>query len=172
MTCERVEELLSAYLEGELSDPGRAKVEAHLAACSGCAALAGLMRKALGAAACFPEVEPSPVLLSKLYGIPEAKKKRGRVFRPFFDLLSRPALQPVYAAFTGLLIILTFVLFHPEGRGIRKQISVQFHRGVGTVEKLYAQAGGIKGEVGEFAGRVVRSFDTLGLPRGNDTNNK
>jgi anti-sigma factor RsiW len=168
MTCERIEGLLSAYLEGELAAAERAEVEDHLSACPDCAALAGLMRESMTAAAGFPEVEPSPALMAKLYGIPARKAEKKRLIRPVFDWLTRPALQPVYAALTALFIVLSFVLFHPEGRGIRKQIDVQFHRGVATVEKLYASAGTLKGEVGAFAGNVVKSFDTLGLPKGSD----
>jgi hypothetical protein len=60
------------------------------------------------------------------------------------------------------------VLFHPEGRGLRKAIDVQFHRGLGAVEKLYADAGGIKGEIKALSANVVRSFDSLGLGRGDE----
>ena len=168
MTCERFEELLSAYLEGELAAAEKAEVDAHLAACPECAALVGLMKETTEAMAGFPEVEPSPVLLSSLYAIPAAKREKKRLFRPVFDYLTRPALQPVYAAFTVLFIALSFVLFHPEGRGIRKQINVKFHRGVGTVEKLYAEAGSIKGEIGTLTGNVVKSFNSLGLLRGDE----
>ena len=168
MTCERFEELLSAYLEGELVAAERAEVEAHLAACPGCAELAGLMRETLGATAAFPEVGPSPALMARLYAIPEERAAKKRLFRPVFDWLARPALQPVYATLTGLFIVLSFVLFHPEGRGIRKKLDIELHRGIGTVEKLYADAGTIKGEVGAFAGNVVKSFNTLGLLGGDE----
>ena len=168
MTCERFEELLSAYLEGELVAAERAEVEAHLAACPGCAELAGLMRETLGATAAFPEVGPSPALMARLYAIPEERAAKKRLFRPVFDWLARPALQPVYATLTGLFIVLSLVLFHPEGRGLRKQIDVQFHRGLGAVEKMYADAGGIKGEIKALSANVVRSFDTLGLPGGGE----
>ena len=168
MTCERIEELLSAYLEGDLAAAEKAEVDAHLAGCAECSGLAALMREALAAAAAFPEVEPSPELLAGLYAIPEAKREKKRFFQPVFDWLGRPALQPVYAAATGLLIVLSFVLFHPEGRGIRKAIDVQFHRGVGTVEKLYADAGGLKGEIKAVSANVVKSFNTLGLLKGDE----
>ncbi len=85
----------------------------------------------MAATAAFPEVEPSPALMARLYAIPETAPEKKRIFRPVFDWLARPALQPVYAALSGLFIVLSFVLFHPEGRGIRKQIDVQFHRGPG-----------------------------------------
>jgi predicted anti-sigma-YlaC factor YlaD len=168
MTCQRFEELLSAYLEGELAAAEKAAVDAHLAACPECAVLLALMKDMTRAMAAFGEVEPSPALLSRLYAIPAAKREKKRLFRPVFDWLTRPALQPVYAAFTVLFIALSFVLFHPEGRGIRKQINVKFHRGVGTVEKLYAEAGSIKGEIGALTGNVVKSFNSLGLLRGDE----
>ena len=172
MTCQRIEELLSAYLEGELGAAERAEVDGHLAACPECAALVGLMRETTGAMAGFPEAEPAPDLLAKLYAIPAEKRERKRWFRPVFDFLTRPALQPVYAAFTVLLVALSFVLFHPGGRGIRKQIDLTFHRGIGTVEKLYAGAGTLKGEIGAFSANVVKSFDTLGLLKGDEGNKK
>jgi anti-sigma factor RsiW len=168
MTCERTEELLSAYLEGELAPAERAEVEAHLAACPECAELAGLMREGMAAAAALPELEPSPELLARLYAVPESKKARKPFFRPVFEWLGRPALQPIYAAASGMLIVLSFVLFHPEGRGIRKAIDVQFHRGIGAVEKLYADAGGLKGEFRAVSANVVKSFNTLGLLKGDE----
>jgi len=168
MTCERIEGLLSAYLEGDLAPAETAEVDVHLAGCPECAGLAALMREALSAAAAFPEVEPSPELMAGLYAIPAAKGEKKRLFRPVFEWLVRPALQPVYAAATGLLIVLSFVLFHPEGRGIRKAIDVQLHRGIGTVEKLYADAGGLKGEVRAASADVIKSFNTLGLLKGDE----
>jgi len=170
MTCERMEELLSAYLEGELAAAERAEFEAHLAACPECAELAGLMRETMAAAASFPEVEPSPALYARLYAVPEEKRAKRRLVRPVFEWLARPALQPVYAALTAFIAVLTFVLFHPEGQGIRKKIDIGLHRGFGTVEKLYADAGSIKGEVGTLARNVVKSFDALGLSRANENN--
>jgi hypothetical protein len=163
MTCERIEGLLSAYLEGELGTAERAEVDGHLAACPECAALVALMKETTRAMAAFPEAEPSPALFSSLYAIPAEKHEKKRLFRPVFDYLTRPALQPVYAAFTVLFIAMSFVLFHPEGRGIRKQINVNFHRGIGTVEKLYADAGLIKGEIGNFTTNVAKSIKTLDL---------
>ena len=168
MTCERIEELLSAYLEGGLSAAQRADVEAHIAGCADCAALLGLMRETMTATAGFPEAEPSAGLMARLYGIPEEKAAKKRFFRTAFEWMGRPALQPVYAASTAALIVLSFVLFHPEGRGIRKAIDVQFHRSIGAVEKLYADAGGLKGEIRALSANMVKSFNTLGLAGGDE----
>lgn len=168
MTCERIEELLSAYLEGELGAAEKAGVEAHLAACPECAELAALIKEGLEAAASFPEAVPSAELMARLYAVPEARRERKRFFRPVFDWLGRPALQPVYAAVTALLMVGSFVLFHPEGRGVRKEIEARFHRGVGTVEKLYADAGGLKGEIRAVSASFVKSFNALGLLKGDE----
>ena len=171
MTCQRIEKQLSAYLEGELAAGERAEVERHLAACADCAELLGLMRETMTATDGFPEAEPSAALMARLYGIPEgkaAKAAKKRFLRTAFEWLARPALQPAYAAATGFLIVLCFVLFHPEGRGIRKAIDVQLHRGIGTVEKLYADAGGIKGEIRAVSAGVVKSFNSLGLLQGSE----
>jgi len=168
MTCQRIEELLSAYLEGELAPGARAEVEAHLGSCPECAELAGLMKKTLAAAAGFPEVEPSPDLFARLYGIPEARREKKRLLRPAFEWLARPGLQPVYAALTALLMVVSFVAFHPEGRGIRKQINLRLHQGIGSVEKLYADAGSVKGDIKAFSASVVKSFNTLGLLKGDE----
>jgi anti-sigma factor RsiW len=171
MTCERFEELLSAYLEGELHAAERAEMDAHRAACPACAELEAVMRETMAAAAAFPEAEPSSALMARLYAIPEERAAKKRLFRPLFDWLARPALQPVYAGVAGLLLVVTFVLFHPEGRGIRKQIDIEFHRGVGAVEKLYADAGSLKGDIKALSANVVKSFDALGL-LGGDENKK
>lgn len=168
MTCERIEDLLSAYLEGELSAAERSEVAAHLDACPECAGLVGLMKETTAALAGFPEVEPGPDLVARLYAIPAEKREQKQWFKPFFDLLTRPAFQPVYAAFTVLFVALSFVFFHPGGRGIRKQIDMTFHRGIGTVEKLYAGAGTLKGEIGSLATTVVKSFNNLDLLKGGE----
>lgn len=168
MTCEHIEELLSAYIEGELGAAEKTGVESHLAACPACAKLLAGLREVTGAMASFPAAEPSPTLLARLYGIPERKAEKKKRLRPVFDSLTRPALQPVYAAFTILFVALSFVLFHPGGSGIRKQIDLKLHRGIGTVEKLYAEAGTIKGELEVFSGNVVKSFKSLDLLKDNE----
>lgn len=172
MTCERIEGLLSDYLEGVLTPAERAEADAHLAGCPDCAALLELMRETVAATARFPEAEPSAALMARLYAVPEeaaaAKAGRRSLVRTVFDGLGRPSLQPVYAAGAAVLMVLTFVAFHPEARGIRKRIDVGFHRTVGAVEKLYADAGGLKGEIRALSADVVKSFNTLGLPGGGE----
>jgi anti-sigma factor RsiW len=44
MNCRQVVELMTAYLEGGLSAGDRARFEAHIAGCDGCAAYLAQMR--------------------------------------------------------------------------------------------------------------------------------
>jgi len=164
MTCERFEELLSAYLEGELSAAEGREMEAHAATCSSCAELLSFLRETQGALRGFPEVEPSQALMAKLYAIPEKK----RFFKPVFDFLLRPDLQPVFATFSVLFIALSFVFFLPQGRGIQKAINRQIHLGYSQVEKLYAKAGSVTDELGSFKNTVVDSFKALSPSKGQE----
>jgi anti-sigma factor RsiW len=154
------EDMLSAYLEGELDGPQKADFEAHLAACPECASLLEAMRDARDALASLPELEPSPDLLRRLYAIPERKKR----FRPVLDFLLRPSLQPVFAGATGLMVFLSFLVFSPAGHSLQKSFDRQVHAGYGRIERLYVKAGSISDEIGgrkESLLGSLRSVDIL-----------
>jgi predicted anti-sigma-YlaC factor YlaD len=154
-------DLLSEYLEGGLGGPRKAEVETHLAGCPECASLLEAMRDARDALASLPELEPSPDLLRKLYAIPERKKR----FRLVRDFLLRPALQPVFAGATGLMIFLSFLIFTPAGRTLQKDINRQVHAGYGRIERLYVKAGAIPDKIGAGKENLLgslRSVDILG----------
>jgi len=164
MTCERFEELLSAYLEGALSAGEKAEMDAHLAACASCAELYAIFRETQAALAGFPEAEPGPELMARLYAIPERKP----FFKPVFRFLLRPDLQPVFAAFSALFIALSFVFFVPQGRGIQKAINRQLHLGYSQAEKLYAKAESVTDELGSIKNNVVDSIKTLNPLKGQE----
>ena len=166
MTCERFEELLSAYIEGEVGPAERREFDAHLAACPACAELLSVFRETRAALAGFPEVEPGPALMARLYAIPEKKN----FFRTAFGFLARPDLQPVYAAFSVLFLALSFVFFAPQGRTIQKAIDREVHQGYAQVEKLYAKAGSFTDELGSFKNTVVDSLKTLTPDKGREDN--
>ena len=168
MTCDRFEELLSAYLEGELSPEEKRDMDAHLGSCPACAELLSLFRASQGALAAFPEAEPSPALMAKLYAIPDAIPEKKRFFEPVFDFLLRPSLQPVFAALSALFIAVSFVFFLPQGRGIQKAIDRQLHLGYSQVEKLYAKAGSLTDELGSLKNGVVDSIKALTPEKGQE----
>lgn len=136
MDCERIEELLSPYLEDELTLEDKRDVEEHLTTCLNCSSLLAYLKETFGSLADFPEIEISDNLLNRLYEIPSKKKK----FKLSFEFLLRPALQPVLTATTVLLIMMSFYLFHPNKNLIDKSIDRQIHLGYSKVEKLYSEA--------------------------------
>jgi anti-sigma factor RsiW len=153
MTCERIEELLSAYLEGELNQTDRAEVESHLAGCADCGALLAVLSRTQKALAGFPELDPSPGLLARLVAIPERKKK----FSFTFDFVLKPALQPVFAATAIFMTLLSFYLFSPDKKNIDRAIDQKIHTGYSQAEKLYAKAGSFTERLSETADNVLVS---------------
>lgn len=156
MACDKIEELLTAYADGELGPDERAVVERHLEACPDCAGLLAALRTADAALARFPEVEPPADLSEKLYAIPARRR-----FRLGLDVLLRPALQPALAAAAVFLTLFTFYLFSPAKAQINKAVSRQFHLGYSQVEKLYAKAGSLTDSLGGFADDVLVSLKKI-----------
>lgn len=153
MICERIKELLSAFLEGELGQTEKALVEIHLAGCPDCAALLAILARTQEALAGFPELEISPDLQARLAAIPERKKK----FSLSLDFVLKPSLQPVFAAATIFLTLLSFYLFNPDKKNIDRAIDLKIHSGYSQVERLYAKAGSFTDRLGDTADNVLGS---------------
>lgn len=170
MRCDRIEELLSAFLEGALSPEEKALVESHLAGCPDCASLLGELRRAQQALAGFPEIEVSPGLQARLAAIPKRKKK----FSFAFDFILKPALQPVFAAGAVLMTLLSFYFYSPERKVIDRTIDHKIHAGYSQVEKLYARAGAFTDRLGDTANNILGSVKDWKVFGGNeeDTHNQ
>lgn len=166
MGCERIEELLSPYLEDDLTQEQKQTVEDHLHTCSRCAELLSLMKEARESLSFFPEVEVSEGLAEKLYAFPYKRRK----FRFISDVLLRPSFQPIMAAATVLLVIMSFYLFHPQRSTINRSIERQFHIGLSKVEKLYAEAESITRSLGEYKDNLLVSLKSLKPFKGNEDN--
>jgi len=164
MICERIEELLSAFLEGELGQAEKALVEGHLAGCPDCAALLAVLSRAQRALADFPELDVSPGLQARLASIPERKKK----FSFSFDFVLKPSFQPVFAAATIFMTLLSFYLFNPNKKNIDRAIDQKIHSGYSQVEKLYAKAGSFTDRLGDTADNVFVSVKNWKVFGGNE----
>lgn len=140
MKCEKIEELLSPYLEDELSVEEKAAVDNHLKVCPNCSSLLSFMDESKESLSDFPELDVSQGLLNRLYALPREKKK----FKFSLDFLVRPSLQPVFAAASILLMLISLYAFNPNKSLIDKSIDRQLHLGYSKVEKLYAKAGHFK----------------------------
>jgi anti-sigma factor RsiW len=131
-----METMISPYLDGDLSASEHAAVEAHLRDCPRCREMLALLREVNASLRNFPEVEISPDLQQRLLAIPERKNR----FRLGLDFLVRPALQPVLAAATVLLTVVSFYAFSPQRGTINKSIERQFHLGYQKIGRLYTRA--------------------------------
>ena len=136
MGCKHIEDLFSLYLEGELSPQQKESVDLHLESCPDCRELLALIGETNDALSTFPEIEVSAQLKSRLYEIP-AKRKR---FSAVFDVLLRPALQPVFAGAAIFLLLISFYVFHPDRSTINKTINREIHKGYSKIGQLYTRA--------------------------------
>lgn len=139
MACEKFEQLLPSYVEGELGAAEKNLVEEHLRSCSACALLRRQLEEVSLSLGHFPELDISPDLRARLYAIPGQKKPWARL-RLSLDFLGQPSLQPVFAAATALLLFLSFYLFHPNRAAIDRSIDRQLHLGYSRIEKTYVKA--------------------------------
>jgi len=140
MTCDRIEGLLSPYLEGELGDEARRLVDLHLEACPDCRNLLAALTETRTALSGFPELEISESLRERLLEIP-GKKMR---FSLSLDFLLKPSLQPVFATAAVFMTLVSFYLFGPYKTAIDRTIDRKIHHGYSQVEKLYVKAGSFR----------------------------
>lgn len=71
LTCKELVELVTDYLEGDLSSEDKERFETHLATCDGCTAYLQQMRKTIQTIGCLEEHSLSP----------QAKENLLRLFR-------------------------------------------------------------------------------------------
>lgn len=157
MTCEIIEDLLSPYLEDELSLEDRKRIEDHLNSCPSCSELLSFMREIQVSLADFPEIELSESLLERIHEIPRRKKK----LRIILDYFPQPSLQPILAAATILMVMFSFYYFNPNRSGINKTVNRQVHLGYSHMEKLYARAESLTDNLGHYKNNVLVSLKNI-----------
>jgi predicted anti-sigma-YlaC factor YlaD len=167
MKCEKIEELLSPYLENELSPEEKGAVAKHLKTCENCSLLFSFMEETKESLAGIPELEVSENLLDRLYSI-SSKKKRFKLRLPSLDFLVRPSLQPVLTVATIMLIMISFYFFGPNKSSIDKSISRQIHLGYSKIERLYAKAESFTASLGEHKDNILVSLKNIKLLGGNE----
>lgn len=161
MDCEQSEVLLSLYLESELGEEDRAAVETHLKACPSCAALCAALKEVQASLVDFPEAEIGRSLLNRLHAIPSRKRR----FTLNLDFLGRPSLQPVLAAASVLLMLVSFYAFNPNRPSIDRSISRRIHLGYSKAERLFTRAESFATSLGEFKDNILVSLENIGIIR-------
>lgn len=164
MNCEHMEELLSPYLENELDARQKQAVHEHLQVCPDCSQLLAYMQKSCEALADFPEVELSQELIEQLQIMPEKRKR----FRLSLDFFLRPSLQPVLAAITIFLTLISFYLFNPHRSQINKSVNRQLHMGYSKIERLYAKAESFTSSLAGHKDSILVSLENLDLLGGDE----
>jgi len=157
MKCEHAEELLSPYLEDELSREDKRAVEEHLRSCESCSLLLSSLQETKESLIGLPELEVNDGLLNRLYAIPEKKRK----FSLGLDFFLRPSLQPVLAAITIVLTLVSFYFFNPNKKSFDQEISRQLHLGYSKVGKLYAKADSFTASLGEYKDTILVSLKSI-----------
>ncbi len=157
MNCEHIHNLLSSFMEDELSAEEKKRVEAHLEECADCRTLLASLKDAREAMMSFPELEVSESLLNRLSAIPHRKRR----FQLELDFLLRPSFQPILTAATIIMTLVSFYLFNPNKDEIDKSINRQFHLGYSQVEKLYSRAESFTASLGEYTDNVLVSLKNL-----------
>jgi hypothetical protein len=114
MKCEQAEELISALIDHELSDPERAAVESHLKACPNCRRFyewgkaLNIEIRAVGAGVVAPAGLRQTILSNQPTKAKEAESssaRRGLVLR------LRPFLRPVFASALLVIVVVSILFF-------------------------------------------------------------
>ncbi len=163
MKCKQIQDLLSSYLENELSSHDRAVVEHHLKTCKECSSLYIYLKETRFSLESFPEVDVSENLSGRLYMIHKKsmEKKKKRFMR--LDFLTMPSLQPVFAAASILMILVSLYTVYPDQAGLNRTVDRQLHLGYNKIEKLYAQAESLTSSLGEHKDNILYSLKNLNL---------
>jgi len=121
-TCMNSEERLGDYLEGLLEAPDRAQMEAHVAECAACRALAAQVR---WLEARLPHLEPEVEPSGMVYRILEATSGTARPKREFsWKTIFTGLTSPRFALGLGSVAATIFFLFQAMGINPKK-FSVQ-----------------------------------------------
>jgi len=163
MKCKQIQDQLSSYLENELSSQNKAFVEHHLKICQECSSLYIYLKEIRFSMESFPEIDVSENLSRRLYVIPKKsmEKKKKRFIR--FDFLTTPSLQPVFAAASILMILVSLYTVYPDRAGLNRTVDRQLHLGYNKIEKLYARAESFTSSLGEHKDNILYSLKNLNL---------
>ena len=116
MNCDKIRELIPAYLDRELEDENRSLVEAHLKVCLSCREDAHAMETAWEMLGELPEIEPNPHYMARFWAkasdqTPWYQKIIQQTTSVFFQRRWVPAL-----AATCVVLVLAGITMHSHFR--------------------------------------------------------
>lgn len=116
MNHSRAQDLLSPYLENDLSDVDRSAVESHLAACDGCSEDLRDLREAVALLRRLPAPEPPPFLASRVMARIADGEGQARGWRQWLAQASLPLIAAPLAAAAAALAV--FALASPSAEDV------------------------------------------------------
>ncbi|MGB9877135.1 MAG: anti-sigma factor family protein [bacterium] len=105
MKCERIKELLSDYINGDLSEGMRALVDNHLESCPSCRLELKKLEKMCVLLRSFQPVEPPLGFAQKVLASYYSRRKKASLLRSFFLGGLQPKRALAYAGLSLLLVI-------------------------------------------------------------------
>lgn len=106
MECKRIQELLSPYLDKNLTEKEIALVEEHLRACPRCPQELERLKRTVHLVSSLEEVEPPESFLSEIHRKLKAKSRRRRFFdKLFFPLPVKLPLEALAAVLIAVVIV-------------------------------------------------------------------
>lgn len=124
MTCERIKELLSDYINGVLSQSEKALVEKHIEVCASCRAELRKLERMKSILASLPVLEPPPGFTQRVLVRYYTHKRKVSPLKTFFLGGLQPRRAIAYAA-TALFLVFAFALlsFLPRWTKARQILS-------------------------------------------------
>jgi hypothetical protein len=105
MECNRIEELLSEYMEASLPDQEMIQVETHLENCQNCSLLLDTMQSTLEQCRNYPVFEIDPSLTEKILLQTSRKPERRSIKKLWNNFLLKPLFTPQLAVGGGLAVL-------------------------------------------------------------------
>ncbi len=158
MNCPEFESTLADYVDGTLDAGGRARLEAHMALCSGCREMFEDVRAATAFLARVPEVEPPDTLITRIAYQAPAGRIRGPWERQ--GLLSRlaskwmqPVLQPRLVMGMAMTVLSFAMLERCTGVKVQNIQAADLNP-----VRIW---GGVEDRAVRLKDRVVKSYENL-----------
>ncbi len=118
MTHLELENLVSEYLEGQLSSARRLEFEAHIESCLSCAELVADVRQTVEDCRLAEDLEPAPWLVSKILLATTGERRPTLIER--FSTFVRPVLQPRVAYGVAMAVFSFSVIINAAGISLRQ----------------------------------------------------
>ncbi|RFT15341.1 MAG: hypothetical protein OP8BY_0450 [Candidatus Saccharicenans subterraneus] len=163
MNCDKVQLLLSDYLEGELQLGLKRELEDHLSACPDCARLLEATRSLASEWPRLPEIEPPAGLIHKLYLIPETASRRKKAWSFGWKFWLSPAFQPVLTALTVVLVVFSLLTFTTPGRSLKKTAALELRRTYSLAQKTLVRAGVLKDKLQGYRENFIASLEAKNI---------